>query len=238
MKLFVTDYDGTLFVNENDLKKNTEMLKKLQKNDTKIVIATGRSYPSIMNQLSKYPIPYDYIIAADGSIIYDVNGNILKLYEMNEEIIEPFKKYYQEINYEEIQFVYKEGYSNILTSIKGLLGINVCIMTKNYTTDLNNKLLKMGEDYSEYSFFSYIHSDYSYLCVKPKGITKATLITYLMDKYHITKDNVYVIGDSYNDYDMIKEYNGVAMITSYPEILEIANKTYPSVSDYIRDILN
>ena len=74
------------------------MLKKLQKNDTKIVIATGRSYPSIMNQLSKYPIPYDYIIAADGSIIYDTNGNILKLYEMNEEIIEPFKKYYQEIN--------------------------------------------------------------------------------------------------------------------------------------------
>ena len=237
MKLFVTDYDGTLFTDEVSIKENIEMLKKLQENNTKIIIATGRSYPSIMNQLSKYPIPYDYIIAADGSVIYDTLGNVLKLYEMNEEIIEPFKKYYQEINYEEIQFVYKEGYSNILTSIKGLLGINVCIMTKNYSEELNNKLLKMKEIYKDYSFFSYIHPDYSYLCVKPKGITKATLITYLMDKYHVTKDNVYVIGDSYNDYNMIKEYNGVAMTTSYPEILEIVNKTYPSVSDYIKDIL-
>ena len=238
MKLFVTDYDGTLFVNEKDLKENIKMLKELQENNTKVIIATGRSYPSIMNQLLKYSIPYDYIIAADGSIIYDTNGNILKLYEMNEEIIEPFKKFYQEINYEEIQFVYKEGYSNILTNIKGLLGINVCIMTKNYTNELNDNLLKMKEIYKDYSFFSYVHPDYSYLCVKPKGITKATLITYLMDKLDITKDNIYVIGDSYNDYDMIKEYNGVAMTTSYPEILEIVNKTYSSVSDYIKDILN
>ena len=59
-----------------------------------------------------------------------------------------------------------------------------------------------------------------------------------MDEYHVNKKDVYVIGDSYNDYDMIKEYNGVAMTTSYPEILEIVNKTYSSVSDYIKDILN
>ena len=237
MKLFVTDYDETLFVDDDSLKENARMLKLLQENDTKVVIATGRSYPSIMYQLSLHPAPYDYIICADGSILYDNKGNILKLYEMSDEIIEPFKKFYKDLNYEEMQFVYKEGYSNILTSIKGLLGINVCISNKNYTKELRDNLLKLNDDYPNYSFFCYTHTEYSFLCVKPKGITKATFISYLMDENNINKKDIYVIGDSYNDYDMIKEYDGVAMNTSYPEILEIAKKTYSCVSDYIKDIL-
>ena len=51
---FVTDYDETLFVNEKDLKENIKMFRKLQENNTKIVIATGRSYPSIKNQIDIY----------------------------------------------------------------------------------------------------------------------------------------------------------------------------------------
>lgn len=237
MKLFVTDYDGTLFTDEVSIKENIKYLKELQKKNTKIVIDTGRSYPSIMIQLKLYNIPYDYIICADGSILYDNNGNVIKLYEMNEEIIEPYRNFYKDINFEEMQFAYKEGYSNILRSIKGLLGINVCIATKNYTKELEEKMFNMNKLYPDYSFFSYSHPDFSYLCVKPKGITKATLITYLMNEYNINKKDIYVIGDSDNDYGMIKEFDGVAMTMSYPKILEISKKTYNSVSDYIKDIL-
>lgn len=237
MKLFVTDYDDTLFTDEVSIKENNMYLKELQKNDTKVIVNTGRSYPSIKHQLDTYFVPYDYVICADGSIIYDNDGNILKLYEMDDKIIEPFKKFYQEINFEELQFVYKEGYSNILTSIKGLLGINVCIANKNYAKEIFNKLNKMNDIYPQYSFLSYAHPEYSYLCVKPKGINKATPISYLMDIYHIDKKDVYVIGDSENDVEMIKEYNGVAMVISHPRVLEVARKTYNSASDYIKDIL-
>lgn len=237
MKLFITDYDGTLFVDEESLKENIRMFKILQKSNTKIVIATGRSYPSIMNQLTLHNIPYDYIICADGSILYDNNGNILKIYELDESIIEPFKNFYKELNYEEMQFVYKEGYSNILTSIKGLLGINICMDNEKYTNELRDKLLKMNDVYPEFSFFSYTHPELSFLCVKPKGITKATSIPYLMSENNVDIKDVFVIGDSYNDYEMIKEYQGVAMNTSYQEILDIAKMTYESVHDYINDIL-
>ena len=82
MKLFVTDYDGTLFVDEISIKENIKMLLELKKKNIKIVINTGRSYPSIKNQLDTYSIPYDYLICADGSILYDDIGNILKLYEL------------------------------------------------------------------------------------------------------------------------------------------------------------
>ena len=237
MKLFVTDYDGTLFVDEISIKENIKYLKKLQENNIKVIINTGRSYPSIKNQLNLYGVPYDYIICADGSVLYDNNDNILKLYEMDTKIIEPYKKFYQEINYEEIQFAYKEGYSNILTSTRGLLGINVCITTKNYTKELEKKIFNMNELYPDYSFFGYSHPEFSFLCVKPKGITKASIITYLMNEYNINKKDIYVIGDSDNDYEMIKEFNGVAVTLSYPKILEISKRTYASVADYIKDIL-
>ena len=71
------------------------------------------------------------------------NGNLLKLYEMDNKILEPFKKFYKDLNYEEMQFVYKTGYSNILTSINGLLGINVCISNEKLTKEVKDKLLEI-----------------------------------------------------------------------------------------------
>ena len=79
--------------------------------------------------------------------------------------------------------------------------------------------------------------DFTYLCVKPKGITKSSAIKYLMEKHNLTINDIYVIGDSYNDFEMIRDYNGVFMTSSYPEVLEIAKKSYKSVRDYIYEIL-
>ena len=237
MKLFVADYDGTLFVDDESLKENNKMLLELQEKNYKVVIDTGRSFPSIKNQIDIHSIPYDYLICGDGSILYDKDGNIIKMYEIDDKIIEPFKKFYQEISFEELQFSYKEGYSNILLSTKGLLGINICVATKKYTKELYDKFLKLNDFYPDYSFFSYEHPEFCYLCVKPKGITKATLITYLMNELHVDKNDVFVIGDSDNDHEMIREFDGVAMTTSYPGVLKIARKTYSNVSDYIKDIL-
>ncbi len=57
MKLLVMDYDGTLFINEDDLKVNISYLKKWKKQNNLIMISTGRSYPSIKNQIDINHIP-------------------------------------------------------------------------------------------------------------------------------------------------------------------------------------
>lgn len=238
MKLFVTDYDGTLYIDDNRIKENNIMLKKLQKDNFKIVIATGRSYPSIKNQTIIHKIPYDYLICSDGSVIYDKDGNIENLFYLDTKIIKPFQDFYKNINYEEIQHSYPEGYSNILRNDSDkLLGINICMSTINYTKEIVDSFNLMGKGYSEYNFLCYKHPNYSYLCVKPKGICKASAINCLMEKYNIEANDIYVIGDSSNDYEMIKKFNGVCMDTSFEEILKISKKTYKSVRDYIIDIL-
>ena len=238
MNLFVTDYDGTLYTNDIELKENIIMLNKLRKNNFKIIISTGRGYPSIKNQVDTYNIPYDYLSCADGSILYDKEGNVLESFYINQNIVKPFENFYKNLNFEEIQFSYPEGYSNILRDNDNrLLGINVCISTDNYTEDIVNNFKKLSKKYPNYNFLNYMHPNYSYLCIKPKGISKSATIKYLMNKNNVLVNNVYVIGDSSNDYQMIKDYNGACMNTSCQEVLNISKKKYKSVHNYIMDIL-
>ena len=237
MKLFVTDYDDTLYINDSDIKKNIKYLKKLRQNSFIILISTGRSYPSIKNEILKYNIPYDYVSCADGSIIYDNKGDIVKMFNINSEIIPLIENFYKNLNYEEIQYSYKEGYSNILLDINNLLGINICISNRYYTNKLKNDFFKLKNILPNYNYLAYTHTNFSYLCVKPKDISKSYGIKTLIKMLDIDKKNVYVIGDSSNDFEMIYDYHGVGMKNSVDEILKIVDKTYSSISDYIHDIL-
>ena len=238
MKLFVTDYDDTLYVDNESIKKTNKLLKELQKNGFYIVIATGRGYPSINNQTTIHEIPYDYITCSDGSAIYNNQGVVEEIYTINKEIIKPFEEFYQDVNFEELQFSYPEGYSNILNNDNdNLLGVNICVSNENYTKELVDKFTLMSKVYQDYSFLNYIHPNFSYLCIKPKGISKAASIEYIRKKHKIKKEDVYVIGDASNDYEMIRDYNGVCVSTPFEEIIKIAKKVYPTIDDYIMELL-
>ena len=237
MKAFVTDYDGTLFTSDKEMKLTIKKLKKLKEKDFIIIIATGRSYPSIKSQVNTYNIPYDYLVCADGSIIYNKNDLMEKKYPMKSDIIKPFELFYQKLNYEEIQFVYPEGYSNILNNNKDLLGINICLSTDNYNNEIVDRFITMSKKYSDYSFLNYSHPNFSYLCVKPKNISKSFAIKYVIKKNKILKDDTFVIGDSPNDYEMIMDFNGVCVNKSYPIILAIAKNKYKSVNNYLDEII-
>lgn len=239
MKLFVTDYDGTLYKDDESLEKNIEAFNKLHELGIKIMISTGRSFSSIKNQVTIYNIPYDFLSCADGSILYDNNDNIVAMNKIDKKIVKPFQDFYQDLEYEEIQFSYPRCYSNIINNDDdNLLGINVCMMTEKYTEDIVHKFLEMSKDYPEYNFLNYMHPNYSYLCIKPISIDKSSTITYLKNKYDIKEENIYVIGDSANDVEMIRDYHGCGMTSSRKEILKIVDKTYDNVYEYIEDIIN
>lgn len=238
MKLFVTDYDDTLFTNEKAIKITNKKLRKLKEKDYLIVIATGRSYPSIKNQTKIYNILYDFIICADGSVIYNNDDHIIKMHKMNLDIVDPFIDFYQNVDFEEIQFTYPEGYSNILNRNRNdLLGTNICVSNEKYTNELVYSFNEMSKLYPDYSFLNYRHPNYSYLCIKPKGVSKSFSIEYLRKKYHILKKDVHVIGDASNDYEMIRDFNGVCISKSTLEILAITKKHYKSIDYYINDLL-
>ena len=237
MKLFVTDYDETLYTSDEEIRENIKKIKKLQENDFLFVIATGRSFPSIKNQTKLFKIPYDYLITSDGSIIYDKDDNIVKMFDIDKESVTLMKNFYGKLNYEEIQFSYKEGYQNIYDEDNTLLGINICMSNRIYDDKLEKNFLKLKRKYPKYNFLAYRHTNYSYLCIKPKNVNKSYAINYLKDLYDIKKKEVYVIGDSSNDIEMIHDFKGAAMASSYPDVLRVTKKRFKKVSDYIDSIV-
>ena len=237
MKLFITDYDGTLYTSDDVIKTNIKYLKKLQEKGFYIVISTGRSYPSIKEQINLYQIPYDYLCCADGSIIYDNKNKVINKYLLKKEIIPDFIKFYQTLDYEEIQYSYPDGYHNTLSRYNDLLGINICIATSLYNEKMKKDFFKLKNRYKDYNFLCYTHPNYSYLCVKPSNISKSIAIKYLQEKLNILDNDIYVIGDSSNDLEMIRDYNGVCMTNSYSDVLNIAKEKYDEVYTYIIDIL-
>ena len=237
MKLFVTDYDDTLYTSDEQIQKNNIKLKELKDNGFCIVIATGRSITSIKTQINTYNIIYDFLACSDGSIIYDKNDHIVFAEYLNPIILDDFKLFYQNLDYEEIQFSYPDGYHNTLNDKKTLLGINVCLSNDNYSEEILTSFYHLKQKYLQYNFLAYKHPHFSYLCIKPQNVSKSYAISFLIDKLKIKKKDVFVIGDSSNDLEMLIDFHGVRMTNSNEEINKHIKKHYDELEDYVIDIL-
>jgi len=236
MKLFVTDFDGTLFIDEMNIQINRKRLLELHNLGFIIVISTGRSFSSIKNQTIKYNLYYDYLHCADGSIIYDKDDNLINFYEMEHDIVKSLLNLSTKIKYEEIQIGYPLKYENTYNSNDKICGINIVLTPEFYNKNFANEFVGLKEKFPNYNFLIYDHGNYIYLCVKRENISKAMGIKFMENYLNIKKENIFVIGDSDNDLEMIKEYNGVGIINNNENIQNNAKKLYHQVYEYIDEI--
>ena len=80
MKILVADYDNTIYLDDDKIIKTIKKIKKLQESGVLFMISTGRSINSILEQINKHHLPFDYLSCADGSIIYDKDCHLIKQY--------------------------------------------------------------------------------------------------------------------------------------------------------------
>ena len=242
MKLFVTDYDNTLYVNDEELVETIKELKRIREKDIKVVISTGRSIPSIKKEVIKHSIPFDYLSCADGSLIYDKNYNLMKEHHMDKDIIKEVPNLVKNITYEEIQYSYDTGYENYLDLSKNISSVNLVIFENCFTKELEDRWKDLQKRFPNYNYLEYKHfysvtkSYLYYLCIKNKDVSKSKGIEYLANYLNIDKDDIYVIGDSDNDYEMIRDYNGVCVEGSTDTIKSISKCVYKKISDYLKEL--
>lgn len=90
MKLLVSDFDGTFFLDEVSLKKNIKVVNNFRKNNNLFMLSSGRSFKSLKEMCLKHNIKYDYLSCCDGSILYDKFDNIVVSYNLNIDILNHF----------------------------------------------------------------------------------------------------------------------------------------------------
>ena len=71
--LLCTDFDGTLYFEKNITAENIEAIRCFQENGGFFTVATGR-FPSFIKEFEPSVKPNTHIIALNGSLIYDLQG--------------------------------------------------------------------------------------------------------------------------------------------------------------------
>lgn len=257
MKFLATDLDGTLLHENVIVEGNKEAIQELRKQGNKLIIATGRDLRGVQDIENPDGLEYDYLVLCNGAIVLDNNLNLIHKavigHEIAYDIIENFK------NEEKIcAYVGYEGKS-ILLSPGNTDDLGRVVTYFSHIEEIEN-VFNTEREYSMVSFFArdssiertevllkklvqkygdileVVRNQFS-IDIMPKNCSKGNGIKMVLDieKNHV--DNLYTIGDSYNDLSMLKiTKNSYTFKNAEDKVKEEANKYVDYVHECIKDI--
>ncbi len=224
MKLLVTDYDNTFHINDNDMDENVHAVR-LFMDDNLFAIATGRNYTSFMEQKELYDIPFNYLITNNGATIIK-NGDVIYDCFIEDEIKNSILK---TIDFSKIEkAIYCNG-KDMVTQKEKLSKIYFKFYDKETAIKVHD-LISNNYDVNVFLFEEVPSMD-----IVSKHAGKEKAIAYITSLEN--PSDVYVIGDSINDYEMIKKYKGYCSVAAKERIKQIAKKEYDRVSNLIYEIM-
>ena len=235
-KLISMDFDGTLLTSDKKVTKRTkDILLKYKDNNYIIVGITGRNL-SRVKACCDINI-FDYLILCNGSYIYNVNNDSMKLINyIKKDIVKNITDYFKNILYElwylssEKYYIYnsKEQFTeDYFISIKNISEIKEQI-GKIILFPKDNKDIKLYKEYIDNNFCEIVtfemtntdnNSNTKWLEINPKGIDKFETLKLLCNKLDISTNEVIFFGDGTNDLSVISQVGlGVAMRNALQEV--------------------
>lgn len=233
-KVLVVDYDRTLFINNDDMLNNINSINKFRKNGNIFIIATGRTYNSLKKEIDKYNIEYDYLILNHGSLVIKKDKSTLFHYKIDKNILFDITNYLSKYKPKSVMYSYYTEDTNDINNP------DISKITIGFQKDIETFKKVMMDVVKKYNNKLNIYFTQNYeIEIISKETNKSRAIDLLMKKANFKKENIYTIGDSYTDIDMINDYNGSCMEKSIDILKNNKNiKKYSSVSVLIKDILN
>lgn len=223
-KMLVLDLDDTLLRDDYSIStRNKELLMKAQELGVKVVLASGRPTPAMIQYAEELRLDvFD-------SYLISFNGAVVTAMKQNEVIFE------RSLTMDEVHSIYDYGVANkvhIITYSEkgvvseteseyidvelGLTGLPLhkvpCFKTEVQTSAVkcilleNPEYLKVLEPQLKAARpdLSIARSKPFFLEVMPKGIDKAASIAFLIDKLGIKQSEVIAVGNAGNDLTMVK----------------------------------
>lgn len=226
-KVLVSDYDQTLYLNDEDIEINKMAIRKFREAGNIFIIATGRSFVDFKKKSDTYSLEYDYVILNHGSIILDDKDEVLFCETIDKNIVQDIKR---DIHLEKSISNFCCGLfeSRVDFDYKDLTKIEARYSNKEDAWGINEKI---NEKYSKF-VNSYFLTSNSIEIISSKT-NKSYAIELLAKKLNINKEEIVTVGDGYSDIEMIRNFKGYAMEDSVPELKEIAKNSVKSISELI-----
>ena len=213
MKFIASDFDETIYLMNDEIttKENIISIRDFISKGNSFCIISGRNYTDIKVLLNDLDIPYTYLICEDGAKIFNSVDQCLDTIYLEKDEIEDIIKILDE---EEYDYYLDDGYNkteNIDDTVK------IVINCKDREEALKiEKNIKSKIDIHIYA--SRVHVNIIHKTVNKKNALEK--LFYLED---LDFNDLYVIGDNDNDYEMLKRFKG-GVITNHHKILDELNK--------------
>lgn len=227
-KILVSDFDNTLYKNNNDLILNIDTINSFVEKENIFIIATGRCYKDISKFVVKYNIPHNYLICNDGATIFDNKGKLIYkkdiIHDTGVKIIEYLEsKNLMNITYIDTGFDYTKDINYDFN------GVIIRVFNKEESQILLNNIINKFDGIHGYISDNWIN-------IIEKSVNKSSGIKVLCKMNNYDKNNIYTIGDTINDISMIKSYNSACMANSTADLKANCTKSFNSVREYIKYI--
>lgn len=232
-KIVFSDYDGTIYINEEDMDRNLSAIQNYRDLGGKFVITTGRSRTSVNSVLEKYNIPFDYIIGNNGAIIFD--NNLEKIYEETifKEISDKIIEYLN--NKQNIEVLFYDDEDKIKYYGQNLSKIRIRTLdyelARNIERDINNIFENEVKAHAAFPNMYYENSKHALIDIVSTKAGKEGGIKKILEMLNIGAEQAVTIGDGRNDIAMIKEYSGYSMETAEKEVKDVASKIFNTIAD-------
>lgn len=213
-KLLATDLDGTIINNDQVTRRDKEAILKLQGEKKLLVVSTGRPYNGVQMLKNEYKIFADYYVLLNGALIVDNLGTKIKQEVIQKDIV---KSIVDEIIEDDVAISVESGFNTYLLTD----GDNLPYPEKKRV----NSIYEIEEELSLISIYSpnkdrvkieevknEINKKYGdkiiayrndiYIDIVPVGCSKGNGIEYLANEELIKEEDIYTIGDSWNDVTM------------------------------------
>ena len=232
-KILISDYDGTFYQSDIDIKKNIDKVDEFRTSGNLFVLATGRSYVDLKMKIDKYKIPYDYLILNHGALLLSKDLEILKVFTLDKELVGNILDYVNNKDIYDVVLI-----STFDKNVKDISNI-VKIMLKLYSYDKALEVKNyIDERYTNIKSYLVSEDDHYLVEIISINASKSLMIERIVVIENIKDNNIYTVGDGINDIDMIKKYNGYRVKNSCVELVYVTNKVVDSVSDLITKLVN
>ena len=222
-KLWISDIDGTLMNYDSSYTPEmAELIKKINKSNTKLVLATGRMFMGANYVAQKFDIK-NPVVCYQGAVVRTKDKILWQSLienELGKEIIEYLRKkkihthiytndiLYVEDDNKEIMRQYCEGRGTTYTYVKsfdevemnGFAKILAVIEDKITMQEVKQEL---SEKYK--GVLTIVQSSPIYLEINNKNASKGNALKFLKEYWNLDNDEVIASGDQDNDVDMILE---------------------------------
>lgn len=252
MELFVFDVDGTLVSDFGEITKPViAAINQLLERGDGVAIASGRCHSGVQHYLDcLVSSPHKYAISCNGAVVCDGKGRVLARNGLEySDFLYIDKKYGKPLT---CCYFFKDDWLGTFKAKEKVVRMEVEYNHMDGIIDLCKDPLKEGDKIDKVLVASLpLHSIQVEKSLEPadkekynicrsssifiefmkKGVDKATGIGELLNAIGLSTENVHTFGDSMNDEQMIKEFDGTAMGNALDPIKKGAQRITKDVKE-------